>query len=59
MCNVVEILKNTKEWSIPKDGQVVPHGDMPGLIIDALENMEAIRNSYGKRMGMLQHLRQI
>lgn len=29
-CNVVEILKNTKKWSIPKDGQDVPHGDMPG-----------------------------
>ena len=30
MNNVVEILRNTKEWSVPEIGQEIPHGDMPG-----------------------------
>lgn len=30
MRNIVEILRNTKEWSIPEVGQDIPHGDMPG-----------------------------
>lgn len=30
MNNVVEILRNTREWSVPEIGQEIPHGDMPG-----------------------------
>lgn len=30
MSNRLEIIKNTKTWSIPEIGEDIPHGDMPG-----------------------------
>jgi alpha-galactosidase len=34
MNNILDILKNTKTWSIPEIGQDIPHGDMPGDKVD-------------------------